>query len=738
MTVRIYRQATLGATFTVEVAWGADLTDVAGSGWSWTDITADVRRDAGVTTFIGRGDEASDAQPGTCSLVLDNTSGNYGLSGLSANYPYVRRGTPVRVRIDPGDGTKRLVFQGFATGWSPSWDSLKGNIAVTRLEANGVLRRLQQGAPPVVSPIRRANTARASVKAYWPMEEPAGALQAAPVRGGTNLNGPGSVGWATNSDLIGSAPLPAMSDASLIGLVNPYTDTGSSFARLFLKLPDTMTDGQVLAYFHTTGTLSRFDLTFELVAGVPALGVFVYNRDGTLNTSQIITFAAVTSGVGFQGLLSNVFRFALKLVQSGTTLNWNYSVIDQTGYGYVASGSTFSIASRTAGTISQVTLAPNRDLPEVVMGHVSVEDAVIDDYSDLQAIIGYSGEYVETASSLGRVDRLCSENGIYIGKAGDGSTLTNADRMGPQRAGVVVDLLRDAARVDRGRLFDGHNAGLSLVSRHYTEGLNAAAITLDATSAQLSAPFDIVHDDQSVTNRATVTRTRGATATYSDTTSTMRTTLVGVYDTSEEVNLYSDDYALQHAGWLVSLGTVEGPRYPVVTLDSRRLSASVMAAAAALIPGDRVDVTNVRSVLDWAPADTVSLVVEGIRHDIRDNGWTVSLNCAPFSPWRIARAGSDDGLSDTDLTVRLDTSGATVSSTALVGTTALVVATASGALWTTTSAQFPLDLNVGGLKVTASACSGSTSPQTFTVSALPRTFAVGTTVSLWDPARLTL
>jgi hypothetical protein len=64
----------------------------------------------------------------------------------------------------------------------------------------------------------------------------------------------------------------------------------------------------------------------------------------------------------------------------------------------------------------------------------------------------------------------------------------------------------------------------------------------------------------------------------------------------------------------------------------------------------------------------------------------------------------------------------------------LSVNTAAGKRrWTTTADDYPLYLSVGGLPVRATACSGTSNPQTFTVDALPVARTAGATVELWDP-----
>ena len=72
---------------------------------------------------------------------------------------------------------------------------------------------------------------------------------------------------------------------------------------------------------------------------------------------------------------------------------------------------------------------------------------------------------------------------------------------------------------------------------------------------------------------------------------------------------------------------------------------------------------------------------------------------------------------------------------ASAGATSLSVATASGPLWTTTADDCPLYIEVGGIRVTVTAISGASSPQTFTVtgSTVTKALASGLEVALWRP-----
>lgn len=90
-----------GAELVVELAWGADAFGGAPAAPTWTDVTEYVRQSEPVQITRGRSDEADTSQPAECQITFDNTDGSFSLAGDSPNWPHVRRGVPVRVRV-PG------------------------------------------------------------------------------------------------------------------------------------------------------------------------------------------------------------------------------------------------------------------------------------------------------------------------------------------------------------------------------------------------------------------------------------------------------------------------------------------------------------------------------------------------------------------------------------------------------------------------------------------------------------
>lgn len=708
----------------VEVAWGADLGADPAS-WAWTDVTTHVRTDPGISTSLGRNDEASTSNPASLTLVLDNSGGHYSLGGRSPNWPYVRRNTPVRVRVDPADLVgPRTLFVGYADGFTPGWDSRSGRIPVVTLSASGVLRRLSQGDAPVQSVARRTYSESSTVVAYWPMEEGSDSRYAPALRGGSDFTIVGRPDWSAGDSFRCSARLPLMKDAQFNADISPYTIPDSrTMVRLLLLVPENTEPGTVLAHFSTNGSLIRWDVVYNLDNGSPQLQLYVYNSAGTaLSPSYVLDFSR---GRGQPLVLS------LQLLQSGSDVNFTF------GYSYLGENNEQStwhfnvtLASHTFGRFTHIEINPHRTAGDVEFGHITVESTIYDILAASWLLYARAGE-VPTGD--GRLLRLCQESSVLLtvyGSVEGGDTLVGPnDQMGPQLVAPLLELLRECETADQGQLWDGRDAGLSYTTRRTREnGTNR--LTIDADSGELAGAFDPVDDDQRNLNRAVVSRKGGITGRYEDTTGPLGTDAIGIYDSSLTVNNWNDSMAGQYAAWLVHLGTAQGYRYPSVTLNLHS-ATHLIPAALDIIPGSRIDVVNLDDTLDWFPDGTVSLIVEGIAHELAGKTWTVTFKCSPFSPWGVGRVFDEVGDTN-ELGLRADTDGAEVAAAAASDATSLSVATTTGPLWTTVADDFPLMLSVGGAPVRATACSGTTSPQTFTVDPLPYSRSAGAPVALWD------
>lgn len=703
----------------LEVAWGADLAALQDT-WTWTDITTDLRVDAGISTTLGRSDESGTSNPAQLAVVLDNSASRYSLGGRSPNWPNVRRGVPVRLRIDPGDGAGgRVVFFGFADGWVPAWDSLTGRTGTVALSASGVLRRLAQGSAPIQSAFRRAMIAAESVVAYWPMEEGTAARYAPAIRGGSDMTVLGRPDWAASTDFFCSAPLPTMRDAKLDADVAPYTNTGQTQVRFLLALPERVEEvpfGAILAWITTTGSIARWDITYGSVGeSTPHIGLYRYRANGTLHS---------VSKLGFD-INGKPGRMSLELTQQGGDIRWRMSHIEADPD--VAAGHVEDvITSATAGIVTHVQLATGRDLASTVIGHLTIENAVTSIFAATQPLIAFQGESATGA----RLRRLAAENAVELTTRGGDGALGDFDGMGPQLVAPLLDLLRECEAADGGQLWDGEHQGLSYTTRRSREQ-GPLRLTVNAAAGELAGGFAPVDDDQRTRNRVEVRVTHGVTVQWADTSGPLGTDTIGIYDESVTLNLGRNSDPLQHAQWRVAQGTVEGYRFPSVSVDLRA-APHLAPAVLDVTPGRRVRVTGLSTTLVGVTASTIDLLVEGVAHDISPTAWVAEFKCSLFAPVAVGQVAATTG-DTSDLVMRPDTDGAQLAAARSAGATSLSVATTAGAVWTTNADDYPLMLSVGGVPVRATACSGASSPQTMTVDPLPMARPSGAPVSLWEP-----
>jgi hypothetical protein len=97
------------------IALGADPVDP--SGWTFTDISSDVRSAGGVQITAGRQDEAGQVDATRIAAVVDNRSGDYCRTNpLGTWYGQLGRGTPLEVRVSRiNDAFTRTTSPGLGT-----------------------------------------------------------------------------------------------------------------------------------------------------------------------------------------------------------------------------------------------------------------------------------------------------------------------------------------------------------------------------------------------------------------------------------------------------------------------------------------------------------------------------------------------------------------------------------------------------------------------------------------------
>jgi hypothetical protein len=209
--------------------------------------------------------------------------------------------------------------------------------------------------------------------------------------------------------------------------------------------------------------------------------------------------------------------------------------------------------------------------------------------------------------------------------------------------------------------------------------------------------------------------------------------------------VFSDTALPQYAGWMVGQGTVEGYRYPRLSLDLVA-HPELIDEWLLIVPGDRVDVINLAAVHPSAPVESLALVVEGYEQTITPTTWTVTMNTSLAQRWAVASVAAETigGAGDPrpEYVARVDTDATVIAALTAVGQATLTVDVTAGPAWTTnanaTTGDYPLYLDVGAVRVRATGCSapgvgGNPLRQTFTIDPMPVTRPAGVAVRLWRP-----
>lgn len=689
---------------------------------TYLDITDKVRSKKGFETFFGRQNEGESTKPAKCSFTVDNSTGIFSPGEFSSIAPYNRIGSYVHVEVTLNGSTWWQLFIGEVAGIQPVWN-LDGTVQEAEIECAGTLRRLN-GITPKQSLARRffSNIHPTDVVGYWPMEEEKGAdnfevadwhYSALPVTMGILSGEPK---FASNSDFVSSEPICVLNGAQMeANLSGNYSTFGKYQLSFFVSVPESGSDNTIPLAMMIPGSdssLGVIEVNYNSSSSVEIRG---RNKTGG-------TVYAQSAGIALPGKPG---MLTVQLVQvTGTTVSVNvfFNQVDGTTGGVTLS----TMTSTILGTVRQLRIGSPTYHKSVAIGHVILRLATLNTSADfLNGVTGFSGE-----STSARFQRTCAESGISYGSSG-----TVTWFMGPQRPISVLDNVRETETLQRGIVYDGTTSGLYMRGSDAFEN-QAASITLDATGGELAVPFEVLNDDYGRCNVAEAKDINGSTVTVNQTQGNLKPSDVGEYQSTRSINrspgstLRSQDFA----GWMLSHGTVEGYRYPSVTVDLRR-NPSLAADVLALRPGARVDVENVHLVLPGHPLDTLRLTVQGVQHSVGPERWLVTLYTTPFEPNDIFVVAAESG--DTgEFLGRVETEGSTLSAGASAGATSLSVATPGSILWTTRADDFPLTVYVGGVPVTVTNVSGTSSPQTFTVSATPVAFTSGMSVTVFRAKHL--
>lgn len=240
---------------------------------------------------------------------------------------------------------------------------------------------------------------------------------------------------------------------------------------------------------------------------------------------------------------------------------------------------------------------------------------------------------------------------------------------------------------------------------------------------------DIVPDysDQLIRNDVTISRTQGVAQNSKDATS-ISAYLTHSYVVDGLIH-NSDQLSRDAADFFVSEYKAPLLRFTQLTVKSRRSPSTMFPAVLPRELTDKITVKR-RPQTVGSPISQDS-IIEGINHRfaISQRTWETRFNVSPAFAGSFLELDTGNG--------RIATAGAQLAGSLNAVSLTFNVTLTGGDLFTTAGGDFPFDITVGAEVMTATAISGASSPQQFTVTrANPTTHAAGEAVQVADPVRL--
>jgi len=492
--------------------------------------------------------------------------------------------------------------------------------------------------------------------------------------------------------------------------VPAYAPTGQNAVRFLTRiLAETPPPSFAIAQVKTTGTMAQIIVAYDPAGTAPPtpadFTAEAYDANGN-TLSRTASFSTTAPGD---------YLISVEVTTSGGNVTLTLRAMDASGR--VSSNSSAALAG-SAGIVTSVVLNPARTADTTLAqstdatsaGQVIVQSAAGSFASDWTGpVTAWNGE---TAGN--RFARLCSENGFASRIYGypDSSA-----PMGRQGQATLTQLLQECESADRGMIYEPRQA-LALGYRTLASMYNQApAVTLDYPSSELGqegqpgewAPVD---DDQYTVND--VIATRGSSggsqgSTYQavlDDGSPLSISAppagVGDYQSAATLNVATDHQLASVASWMLHVGTNDDQRIPSLPLNlARPALASLLYDVQDADIGDRTAVQNPPS---WLPPDDISQILTGTTEELGGFFYLAAWNAIPEGPYEVAVCGD-----------HADTAGSSLAAPASSSAASVSVAVDTGPLWTTSAGDFPFDIRVGGERMTVTNITGTSSPQSFTV-----------------------
>lgn len=637
----------------------------------------------GVSRRYGQLDPFRDALPGTFSVVLDNYDGRFtpdnAVANAAAGYSTtVTEGMAACVQVG-----SRLT-RGQVIGIRPLVGSNWGRIQITCDDVLGSLSRVGLSGAAMFS-----LTAEAKAFGFWPHNDPAGASSAADVSGAgaPSFRVPAYSSGAQFANMgyqasAGSDETRALMAAD--GTFQYWSTFGASFSTPDIPSGEAGVWGfrlEPLALPTDSTLWMYFTIRFQngLVFRVSAGGSDSTDvRAGWLSGSETSISAPVSIGA--------TRYYAVAFAVSGSNLVASV-------YADGALVATRSVAHSGATTAANLTPT----LAEWSSGSgFQLNQFVISDVSWTERLV--HGELVPAAVTVAGSLALATSLGGVTVSAPSGFGVEDAAPIDYQ--GSALEALNDVLRTEQGYAYPETLGTLTsntetLVIRGRTRPTTVSA-SFDAVTELAHAP-EFIRD---LTNMVSSTTVVGPDLSVTVADPTLIARVGSKNDSDYTVLAEAGDLSLWGQDRL-QRGANVSLRLASLVIDSVTTPTDRSADLLALVPGDRVRVTNLPDdILGFTEWD--GWIVGGDeRHNPTENRFEFSL--APVLPpvpvFNDARFAAGDSL--------------TLSSTINNSVTSISVAT-TDATFTTDSADLPVDIVIDSEEMTVTAVSSAT-PQVFTV-----------------------
>lgn len=590
-------------------------------------------------------------------------------------------------------------FYGEISDFPVKYDTTARNVTVP-LTAGGYLRRINQGRKTERSPYYRLVNSLTPV-AYWQLNDgPDTDLGGSVVLGEPGWSNLGSVVFARVAGPPGAPgnypefiQSVSISEPAITAILN--ANTGNSYTIDFM----------LRMTLNTSATAWDWNVLYFRDSASNAASVYISGDTSVPEYAISLSMSAPDSGGGFTFASSPIFlpdgawhHVRLEIAASSSSTYTTSILIDDTYFADDAS------TGFVHGHLASVTVMDARNiyLQSASMGQVAVFSG-----TGLPVTYpGFTGHPGETIAA--RLARLQTQDNVPFAIEG-----TGARTLMYQRTVGLTKLLEDIRASDFGVLYERNgSSGFVYISVEQLYTRTPIALSHE----QLSAPLDMTDDDQRTWNLVTVARHDGSDVTLEQTTGALGSadppTGVGTYDRGKHTTYVATDSAIgQVAGWLLNHGTLDKPRIGKLSINMGRADIvndpSLFARLTRLRVGDLISVTDLPACL---PPATLYMLVRGYTKTFSNFVFTIDVVGTPADI--IAATDTYDST-----TARYCLTGVTLNETIDSTDTSFTAAFTTDRLTRTAddATSLPINIDIDGEVMSLTNVTGTTSPQTLTV-----------------------